>query len=189
LAKLNDRIGIRVSFEDIESATPSRCFADEPDTRFAHVNVYVVVRTADGSDWEIPRAWHDDAGWADGVHLRAQTDSLRLRSGTTPEHAMYGYQPEWKGSDSGISELERGVKALRKIVKGIDALQASDGPPQSFGQYLLRFAKSLGASRMVIQARNKSWHTYKLADGVYAVDSRIREWHASVNPKHPHEVN
>lgn len=176
--KANKLVGVRVSFENIETANYSPPIFGDGPTKYAHINVYPVTREreyAGPDEWTCPHPWNDHAGWCDGVHLRAQTDNARLLD-NPPSHAMYGFQPEWKGRDAGIHELERGVKALRKIVGAMERMAKDDGDHRSFGQYVLRFAKAIGASRMIVKNRKGNWIDWDLKDGAATIDLRISDW-------------
>ena len=151
---------------------------------YAHVRAYPEVRQPDGH-YRSPHAWyHEDEGREfAGVHLGSQTDTKHLRA--NGPH-LYAVNLEFSGNDAGLEELRRGVKALAKIQRRLDALEKKDGRPGSIGLICLRLARALGTETIAIRKTTVPyWEPiqateYRLADGADAIDAAIARWHYAV---------
>lgn len=150
--------------------------------KYPHLVLKIGYDQPSGRDWYCHiRGWldrednrlfysSDEGGVFQGIFFNAQSDNESLVRRSEP---MYGYRPEFKGQDKGLSELERGVKALRMIDKTLDKIYEQSGPPASFGAWVQRLATALGIDKVQLPDRS---YPISPSDAARAIDRQIEEW-------------
>ena len=84
----------------------------------------------------------------------------------------YGWSVEYRNLYSvDLGAATRILKALRTIDRRMDKMTEREGQPQSFGQFVNRFMRAIGASTIVDGAGNET--QWSLREAVYIVDTRV----------------
>lgn len=152
------------------------------NVKYPHLVLKIGYDQPSGRDWYCHvRGWldradnnsfysSDEGGLFKGVRFKSQSDNDSLRRRPDP---MYGYRPEFEGENAGLSELQRGVKALTKIEKALEKIHEQSGPPASFGAWVQRFATAIGIDKVQLPGRS---HPISPADAASSIDRQIEEW-------------
>ena len=93
---------------------------------------------------------------------------------TIGENRPYAFR--WGYDNYGVTSLdvlEEEVKNMRPIQKKLDKMQEEWGYTDNYGQYVLRFAKAIGAEKVIV-GYNNSFNTWKVTDIPWMID-RILE--------------
>jgi hypothetical protein len=82
--------------------------------------------------------------------------------------------------DITLAEAQSLVKILTPIVHRMDKLAILAGQPKTFGQFCLRFARAIGASKVIYTNRNGNDQERSIDVVVDVVDRLITDWHEPV---------
>lgn len=148
-------------------------------THQLHIEISVLENdgTPDNPKWRNVTELSDTPGYYDLV-------CIGYAKGREPEGA-YGWEIEYHNVYSvDIRRSKQMFKTLTAVAKTMEKMRNQEGNPQTFGQYVNRFARAIGASYLIVwDDSHKSFYserTYKmwgLADIPYIVDRIIAEFH------------
>jgi hypothetical protein len=86
----------------------------------------------------------------------------------------YGWSVQYRNLYSvDLGSANRILKTLRTIDRRMDKMIEREGQPQSFGQFVNRFMRAIGASIIVDSAKNET--QWSLREAAYIVDTRVAE--------------
>jgi hypothetical protein len=135
--------------------------------------------------WRRP-LFNDDGGDGRFAHLNfsAQADYSSLGTERAGREPVYGYRIEWEGSNKGLCELKRGVKALAILTAKCDHQTALYGHPATFGAWVQRVCAAIGLDKVKFYDRD---YPVSSSDAAWKIDRKIEDWKekakARMNPQ------
>jgi hypothetical protein len=162
---------------------------DRSSGQYRHVQANVAVYDDGRDDPEssvrsAPSTAYDDDTPFHRVHVYSQTDQdhLSRHESSRPIDRLYGVRTTWDCGRADLSDLENGVKALRRVESHLRKADDIGGPPATIGEYIRRVAKSLGIKLVYVPRDQPVKNPY--ADLDYAadlIDRKVAEWVAQAN--------
>ena len=144
--------------QDYEVALRSR-----GDYQYFHVEAEVVL------------SFHE----LDGLVVSCQTDRNRAElAKSPPESRSYAWEVGLRVDVADEETCKRGVRVLGRINRQLKKWHADFGPPQSFGMYLKRALKAVGAHTVEVYVKGDSLDKAKvcLEDAGMVADRAILRW-------------
>lgn len=117
------------------------------------------------------------------------TDEYRVKRRQWGE--SYGYHDL---SRIDLRQAEAMAKVLKLVGKRLEKFREEEGQYESFGQYVARVARAIGASILLVQknfermtSRSSAWAdngyvAHRLGDGAFAINCRVDDW---LNARYP----
>lgn len=114
--------------------------------------------------------------------LQASSQGSETSSDNT--RSLYAWSIEYHCSHVDLERVKGMAKTLDTVSKRMVKTAATYGRPQTYGQFLLHFARAIGATRMVFPAKGTNGRSYNerehrfsdLASGADTVDYMVRQW-------------
>lgn len=131
-----------------------------------------------GNDWEKPECAFEHLTFS----LVSFSDSHAPSVHFTMDYRDCGY--------IGPSEVYAMAKTLKRLERGMEKISLTEGCPKSFGQYLNRVARLIGATYMLTprnavsrERSGEQYHSYSIGSAVDNVDVLTLEWFRSLKPE------
>jgi hypothetical protein len=125
---------------------------------------------------KVARSYHE----LDGLVISCQTDRDRAEvMDTYPlESLSYAWRVGLRVDIADEETCKRGARVLRRINRQLDAWHADFGAPQSFGMFLKRVLKALGADAVEVHADGDALDMARVGpeDAGRVADRAIRRW-------------
>lgn len=146
----------------------------ESDGYYFHVYAWPVRHDADSDKWEYFPEWmHDPELY--GVRTSCQCDKEK----SLVKSDSYAWDVDfqvWQAVN--LQEAQRAVKAIAPIERRMKKIAEQFGRPQTYGQYVLHFARAIGATEFVYKSRfDDSEQSRRVTDVAFHVDTLIHEFH------------
>ena len=143
------------------------------DGDFGHINGFIRVRdAADGYGFKSFR----ESNPCERIVIRSQcSQSMSERK------EMYGWTVAYDdGRHMTLYECQKAVKALAPIERKLQRYTDLEGAPQSFGQWINRVARAVGAEFIILRdayrpRRNGTLRVYSIGDAVREIDQSATE--------------
>lgn len=140
-------------------------------SRFAHVTV-AFTSLRDAKPYGLDS--HGDNRALCDLVVNAQfstTDSLE---------GPYGWRVEYRSVyTADLREVERMVKALRKVERGLERIRDNEGDAESFGQYVNRVARVLKVAGLIVRLDGDSMqfsdNEWRVRNGIGHIASAIND--------------
>ena len=81
-----------------------------------------------------------------------------------------------------LYEAQKAVSLLSPIHRKLEKMQAHEGSPASFGSFVNRVARAIGAVKVIVQSK-AGWRSVSLGDAVYVVDQMTQDLLEQLNPQ------
>jgi hypothetical protein len=105
----------------------------------------------------------------------------------------YGWGIEYRNAYSvDLRRAKQMLKTLAAVDKTMEKMRTQEGNPQTFGQFVNRFARAIGASYLIVWDPShksffyseRTYKSWKLADIPFTVDRMIAEFHGKHAAEH-----
>lgn len=103
------------------------------------------------------------------------------------DRGVYAWETEYyEASYIDLPRVRAMAKTLETIDRGMKRMAKEWGDPSTYGQYVLRVAKAIGAKELIFQSKRCKGRSYDemdlhrrdLAEGASHIDWWVREWQA-----------
>lgn len=136
----------------------------------------------------------DRSGWKHFEYLECPLEHVRITSQCDQRAdcaGMYGYEVEWAANSTiRLHEMREAIKVLAPIQKRMHDMYTAEGSHKSFGQWINRVARAIGAKAVFIRQsqqwadrHGQPWRHHDLGDAVSAVDREVETLLTELNPE------
>ena len=164
---------------------PKNIHSDWDNT--GRLDVTLVKRLEEGQIRNFSDSWGDEG-------LPYHLADLRVRCFYTVKDRqvkdVFGWKVEYHPHAVDLARAEKMIKTLRKIERKLEAISAQWGRPESFGEFVQRVLKVIGADGMVRRigdARGASWSydgskwgSVRLVDVKFEILSELADYQESI---------
>ncbi len=164
-------------------AVPARVLVIRPnrDGQYGHLNGEVSHAHTDESGFKYLHSFEPDAA-AQKIVFRCQLDDH--------SEAPYGWTLAWSMYDRiTLQEAEEAIAMLRPIERKLAKMTATEGYAVTFGAYVNRVARAVGAVRVILycdarkRATGSPWYSHSIGEAVCAVDRMASVLHDQLHGK------